>query len=75
MGFNITDKAYLVYYYPKECELHEGMPFNCSVIEVKTNLSRVNGLIEKAYKILNGELPDPSTNCGYCNWSQEIIKL
>ena len=29
MGFKTTDKAYLAFYYPDECELHNGMPFNC----------------------------------------------
>ena len=34
------------------------MPFNCTILEVNTNLSRVDNLVDKAYNILNGELPD-----------------
>lgn len=75
MGYDTTNNAYLAFYYPEECELHEGMPFNCMVIEVKTNLSRVDKLIDEAYNILNGEMPEPSENCGYCKWNQEIIKF
>lgn len=45
MGYDTINKAYLAFYYPDECELHQGMPFNCMVIEVKTNLSRVDKLI------------------------------
>ena len=75
MGYDTTNKAYLAYYYPDECELHEGMPFNCTIIEVKTNLSRVNKLIEKAHDALNGEQPDSNENCEYCKWNQEIIKF
>jgi len=75
MGYNTISKAYLAFYYPDECELHEGMPFNCTVIEVKTNLSRVDKLVDKAYNILNGEMPESNENCDYCKWNQEIIKI
>ena len=51
------------------------MPFNCTIIEAKANLSRVNELIDKAYNILNGELPESNENCEYCKWNQEIIKF
>ena len=49
------------------------MPFNCDIIEVKTNFSRVDKLIDKAYNVLNGNLPESNENCGYCKWNQEII--
>jgi hypothetical protein len=75
MGYDTTNKAYLAFYYPDECELHEGMPFNCTIIEVKTNHSRVDKLVDKAYAILSGELPDSHENCDYCKWNKEIIKL
>ncbi len=51
------------------------MLFNCTVIEVKTNLSRVNELINKAYIILNGEMPDSSKDCDYCKWNQKMISF
>lgn len=70
MGYDTTNKAYLAFYYPDECELHEGMPFNCMIIEVKTNLSRVDKLIEKAYNVLNGEMPKSGENCEYCKWKK-----
>jgi hypothetical protein len=75
MGYDIISKAYLAFYYPDECDLHEGMPFNCTIIEVKTNHSRVDKLVDKAYLILNGDMPDFNENCEYCNWNQETIKF
>lgn len=75
MGYDTIDKAYLAFYYPDECELHEGMPFNCTIIEVKTNLSRVDKLIDKAFNILNEDLPKSNDNCEYCKWNEEIIRL
>jgi len=57
MGYDTINKAYLAYYFPDECDLHEGMPFFCKIIEVKTNPNKVNKLVEKAHKVLNGEMP------------------
>jgi len=70
MGYDTTNKAYLAFYYPDECELHEGMPFNCTILEVKTNLSRVDDLVDKAYNVLRGEMPKSSENCDYCKWRE-----
>jgi hypothetical protein len=75
MGFDTVNKAYLAFYYPDECELHEGMPFNCTVLKVKTDLARVTKLIDKAYNILNEKPPKSGENCGYCKWNQEIINF
>ena len=75
MGYDTTNKAYLAFYYPDECELHNGMPFNCIVIEVKTDLTRVKNLVDKAYIILNGEIPNSHENCEYCGWVYESIQI
>lgn len=70
--FNKTNKAYLAFYYPDdEYELHDGMNINCKVIEVETNPARAKKLAEKAYKILNGPMPESGKNCEYCKWRDE----
>ncbi len=70
MGYDTTNKAYLAFYYPDECELHEGMPFNCTVIEVKTNPSSIKDLVKEAFNILNGDIPEVGENCEYCKWRE-----
>jgi len=75
MGYDTTNKAYLAFYYPDECELHKGMPFNCTIIEMKTNFSRVNKLIDKAYTVLNRKLPASDDKCDYCKWINEISQI
>ena len=51
------------------------MPFHYKIIEVKTDRSSMKEFVDKAYKILNGKLPESNKNCGYCKWNQEIIKF
>lgn len=75
LEYKTTNRGFLAYYYPDECDLHEGMPFNCSIIEVKTYPSLVKDLIKKALDILNADLPDSSWNCKYCKWVKNSIKI
>jgi len=70
--YKTTNKAYLAYYCPDESELHNGMNMNCTIIEVKTNPDRVKSLIDKAYDILNGEIPESGENCEHCKWINQV---
>ncbi len=36
---------------------------------MKTNLSRVDKLIDKTLKILNGKMPKFKDSCKYCKWN------
>jgi hypothetical protein len=56
------------------CDLHKGMPFGCTIIEVETNPSTTKELLSKAYKILNESTPKPGENCEYCKWKEATFK-
>lgn len=71
MGYKTVDRAYLAFYYPGDCDLHDGMPFSCKVIYVKTSSSRAVKIISKAFKVLGLEIPDPYENCEYCKWKND----
>ena len=75
MGYKTTNKAYLAFYYPDDCELHNGMCIHCTVIEVKTDPIHVKNLVNKAYNVLNGSMPKYSDNCEYCKWIEETQKV
>ena len=74
-GYKTTNKAFLAYYHPNDCDIHNGMCMNCSVVEVETNPSRVTGIIKKAHKILNGKIPKWSNNCEFCKWVDKNLKI
>jgi hypothetical protein len=74
-GYNTTNKAYLAYYYPDDCDIHNGMCMDCSVIEVKTNPERAKKLVNKAKTILDGELPEHGKNCEFCKWIDECSEI
>jgi len=70
MGYKTTNKAYLAYYYPDYCDLHKGMPFFCTIIEVETDPSITKELLLKAHNFLNSSIPTPGDNCEYCKWKE-----
>jgi hypothetical protein len=72
LDYSTSNKAFLAFYYPDNCDLHNGMPFFCKVIEVDTSPSGTLDLINKAISVLKGPLPDPGKNCGYCKWVEKI---
>jgi CRISPR/Cas system-associated exonuclease Cas4 (RecB family) len=69
-GFKTINKAYLAFYYPEDCEIHDGMDIKVEIVEVKTNPEIVLKLIEKAFKVLNGEIPIVNDKCNYCNYRE-----
>ena len=71
-GYKTSNKAYLIYFTPDHCILHNGMKINCSVIEVTTDINHVENLISIAQKNLNGPIPDSSEKCEYCGWVQAM---
>jgi len=75
MGYKTTNIAYLAYYYPDDCELHNGMCMHCTVIEIKTNPPHVKELLHRASKTLISPIPKPGENCEYCKWREETLKI
>ena len=74
MGYKTTNKAFLAYFTPDDCDLHNGMKINCSIIEVNTDSFRVVDLMSKAQEILNGATPESGENCEFCRWAQDMLE-
>ncbi len=70
MGYKTTNKAFLAYFTPDDCDLHNGMKINCSIIEVTTDPTHVVDLMGIAHEILNGAMPDPGEHCEFCRWAE-----
>jgi hypothetical protein len=68
-GYKTDNIAYLFYFVPDKGKLHEGIPFNVKLMEVKTSCERALDIFHKALKLLKGQMPNSSPNCEYCNWA------
>ena len=71
-GYKTKNIAFLAYYFPCECDIHQGLDIQCKILKIKTNAERISKLLEKAVKILSNEMPEPSNDCEYCEW---ILRL
>jgi len=71
-GYQTTNVAYLIYYYPEKSVLHDGMIIKTAVVKVTTSISRVKHLLQKAKEIMEGEMPASGEGCGYCKWLKEL---
>jgi hypothetical protein len=74
-NYKTKSKAYIVYFFPGESDLHKGMTMSCSVKEICTNPDRVESLLRKAVKVLQGSLPNPGRLCQFCEWTQKLENL
>ncbi len=68
--YPISKTAYVVYYYPLEGALHEGVPFGVTIHEVPTNPQGAYGVFQAARQALTEPLPASSDACGFCNWAK-----
>lgn len=72
-GYKTTNKSYLAYYYPDDCDIHQGLDLHCKVVEVPTSLEKAKQHIKKAIEILElEEPPNPSKECEYCHWAKGV---
>ncbi len=72
-GYKTANKGYLAFYYPEDCELHDGMDMHVKILEIKTDPDRVKTLLSKADNILQlEEPPQPSKECEYCLWAKGV---
>ena len=70
--YKTNSLAYLLYFVPRTGKLHEGIPFEVKIIEVKTSIERALDVFHKALTLLKTPIPDSSENCEYCNWVKEL---
>jgi len=75
-NFPTEDKAVLIYYFPDNLQtlLHNGISLNCKVVQVKTNASHAEELLNEACTILDGPMPDSNIDCEFCNWTQNLME-
>lgn len=67
-GYKIKNEAYLAYYYPDDCDIHDGVDMCCNVVKLKTDPDRARRILDKAVTLLDGDMPNPSADCLFCKY-------
>jgi CRISPR/Cas system-associated exonuclease Cas4 (RecB family) len=71
-NYKTNSIGYLLYFVPGYGKLHEGIPFEVKLIEVKTSLARALDVFHRATELLKDSMPVASENCEYCNWLKQM---
>ena len=71
-NYKTNGLAYLLYFIPSTGKLHEGVPFNIQIIEVKTSVEKALDVFHRAIDLLKKPMPVSSDNCEYCRWIKEL---
>lgn len=64
-GIKTADYGYLVYYCPKDGELHRGLEIKATVKKIQLNTERIPDIIQQAIECLKAE--EPIKGCEWCN--------
>lgn len=73
-GYETEDYTYLLFYHPHEIIESGHVCFNTDLIKIKVNIKNAENIFKKAVEVLEGDIPEPSQECGFCKWA-EILKL
>jgi len=72
-NYPISNFAYLVYYYPEESKIHNGISFGFDVKKIETDINHAIEIIKNAVETLKEEkIPSNSLECEYCKWFENI---
>ncbi len=72
-GKKTSGESHLIFIYPDNGkELHSAFPMVIHIVTLKTNPGEVGGRISKAIEILEGDMPDSSPDCPFCQWYREV---
>ena len=70
-GYETEDYAYLMFYYPNKVHDNGDVDFHAELITMKISVKNAEKVFKDALKVLEGEMPPPSEECGFCKWCEE----
>ena len=71
-SFDTEDYAYLLFYHPHEVSEDGDVVFNKDLVKMEISIKNAEKIFAKALKVLNGEMPECSEECGFCEWGKNI---
>ncbi len=69
-NYETEDYGYLMFFHPKELTEKATFIFNIDLMKIPTDIKRAEQLWKAAIECLNGKMPAPSKECGYCGWER-----
>lgn len=70
-GYKTEEYTYILFYHPHEVFESGHVCFNTDLIKITVNINNAQKIFRKAIKVLEGEIPKPSKECGFCRWVED----
>jgi len=67
-GYDVDERAYLMFYHPETVDNLGNIIFNTSLVEIDIDPSDAMDLLERAARVLRGPEPKADRNCEYCKY-------
>ncbi len=70
-GYQTEDYTYLLFYHPNQIDENGNVDFHADLIKININVKNAEEIFKRAVDVLEGEMPEPSDECGFCKWIYE----
>jgi len=70
-GYETEEYTYLLFYHPNKVHENGDVDFHKDLIKIKMNVKNAESIFKNAIKVLEGNLPEASEECGFCMWAKK----
>ena len=74
-GLKHLSFGYLIFYIPENIAQNGLIKFKVEIYKIETNPKRALKIFKEAVKTLRGPKPKPSSNCQFCLWGGNFLKI
>lgn len=67
-GYETEDYAYLLFYHPDRVNENGNIFFHTDLVRMDISVKNAERIFNEAVNVLEGNMPDPSDNCQFCEW-------
>jgi len=72
--YETEDYAYLLFYHPNKVNENGDVLFHTNLVKMKISIKNAERIFKEAVETLEGEMPRPSEECGFCKWVENCNK-
>ena len=66
--YETEDYAYLLFYHPDKVNENGDVVFHTDLVMMRISIQNAETIFSKAISVLEGEIPESSDDCGFCEW-------
>lgn len=69
-GYKTENYSYLLFYHPLRVDPKGNVVFHTDLVKMRVDSGNAERILRRALRVLNGRMPPPSEECGFCEWAR-----